>query len=702
MIPTEIESSEIRQALDLTPAQAISNVQAAKDRASCAFQAVSRRPGAPWHTFDVWFKEAVLESGNKPANEQLAIWLRAALRFEAMADPYRWPGTYLAAGEIVQGRPVMQLFRSQADTLPGMAISVATYQAIQNCHLTLALYEISAWRAALIQLIFDESRRSFGSRAIRKLIKFSKTISFFERCMLAKNLIIAKVTEACDSVPDNSPVQLFVNPPRSSRGKLYLLKISSADGIPGTAVTVWLHNGPERIEEHVWCSVGGKNMGEYGVIVNFPLSNALSASPTPPALLISTTTQCNLNCIHCISRSTRDRVNRLSPDIRARIKWWADQGLLETVATDYSGDILWADQRFGDDLDFFLSLNVPYQLVTNGVCLNREVSQRLMRSRILSVNVSLDAARDETYRRIRVGAPALAEVVSNMRVLAEERDRAGRTDVRLSTSLSLMQSNIDELPEAIKLARDVGFNVLFTTHVQAYTPDIIPESLWHDKPRFNEARERALALAEKLGVELTIPPPFSSCAPRRGHTFCAAPWESRSFWGMAMFRPVVCPDQRCVWVICTNRAWKRFGMGRGISSLGPLLIPPIRQKLVTLAPSIEWKTTLKVICQLLPEGGATQTPALKPASRARRRDQTEEAAANRGIWVMWQPSDGAWGGTLVVSLNIYIEDRFAPCVLGNQIEQRIIVVRPTPQGRMGFVVILGFMDHSDLVILFIR
>jgi radical SAM protein with 4Fe4S-binding SPASM domain len=613
------ESREIHEALELTPTQALSRIQATKDRANRAFQAVSRRPGAPWHTFDVWYKEALSASANKPANEQLAIWLRAALRFETMADPSLWPGTYLAAGAIVDGRPVMQLFRSQADSFAGMAITVATYEAIQNCHLSLALYEIPAWRASLIQLIFDENNHSYGSRAIRKFIRLYKSTSFFERCVLPKNLMIACKTQACKAVPDNSPVQLFVNPPRSSRGKLYLLKISSADATSGAAVTVWLHNGAERIEEHIWCSAGGKNMGEYGLIVKFPLANRLSTSSIPPALLISTTTQCNLNCIHCISHSTRDRVNRLSPDIRAQIKRWADQGLIQTVATDYSGDILWADQRFGGDLDFFLSLNVPYQLVTNGVCLNREVSQRLMKSRIISVNVSLDAARDETYRRIRVGAPPLSEVVNNMRVLAEERERAGRTDVRLSTSLSLMQSNIDELPEAIELARDVGFNVLFTTHVQAYTPDIIPESLWHDKARFNEARERALALAEKLGVELIIPPPFSSCAPQRGHTYCAAPWESAIILGNGDVQACCVPGREMRMGNLHEQSMEEIWNGPRYQQFRAAVNSANPPKTCNACPIYRMENNPESYMPVIAWGGAKQTPVLKPASGARTR-----------------------------------------------------------------------------------
>jgi hypothetical protein len=59
--------------------------------------------------------------------------------------------------------------------------------------------------------------------------------------------------------------------------------------------------------------------------------------------------------------------------------------------------------------------------------------------------------------------------------------------------------------------------------------------------RFNEARERASALAEKLGVELIVSLLFSFCAPRRGHTFCA-PLGVRNHSG----------EWRCSGLLCTR------------------------------------------------------------------------------------------------------------------------------------------------------
>jgi radical SAM protein with 4Fe4S-binding SPASM domain len=435
-----------------------------------------------------------------------------------MSNPGHTESQSRPSGEILPGNCLFQAFRADTDYLSGISILVGTYRSIQNCHLKLSLYELSSWHIDMVRTLSNRK-------------KLTDQTPFTERILLPKERLVAELEVCCNIIPDNTPVDLFVDPDRKSRGRLYLLKVCSPDAAHGSAVAVWLNNGAKRIDGHLWCSVGGREQEGFGVAAQLLSASPLANSPVPPGLCISTTTQCNLNCVHCISRSTRTRVNRLSSEIRSDIKRWADEGLLQSACTDYSGDILWADQRFGGDLDFFLGLNVPFHLDTNGVCLHQETSKRLMNSRVVSINVSLDAARDETLRRIRVGAPPLERLVANMRELSEERKRSGRMEVVLSISFSLMTSNIDELPEAIALSRDVGFNVVLCRHVEAYTADMVQESLWHDKTRFNDMRERAIALARELGVQLGIPEPFDFCTTRQGHTFCPEPWRSAMVLG---------------------------------------------------------------------------------------------------------------------------------------------------------------------------
>jgi radical SAM protein with 4Fe4S-binding SPASM domain len=246
-------------------------------------------------------------------------------------------------------------------------------------------------------------------------------------------------------------------------------------------------------------------------------------------LLYSPVTQCNLNCTHCISRETRKAVNRLSPAIKDQIQRWADDGLLVGLNTDYSGDLLWAEHRFGGELDFVIGLNIPFQVDTNGTHLTRDAAERLCRSRVTHVGISLDAARAETYRRIRIGAPPLDTVLDNVRELLRVRASLGGV-FRVNLGITLMASNIQEWIDFVRMAAEIGVDGINAGHLHAYTPDMEPESLWHMPETYNRIRAEASALAESLGLAMGAPPPFPGVE-EEGHRHCPAPWESAVILG---------------------------------------------------------------------------------------------------------------------------------------------------------------------------
>ena len=71
---------------------------------------------------------------------------------------------------------------------------------------------------------------------------------------------------------------------------------------------------------------------------------------------MSPPTQCNLNCIQCISRHTRTDVRELSPEVWATIKEMAKRGEALHMCADYSGDIFFAQGRKAPWLDKLLGL----------------------------------------------------------------------------------------------------------------------------------------------------------------------------------------------------------------------------------------------------------------------------------------------------------------------------------------------------------
>ena len=92
---------------------------------------------------------------------------------------------------------------------------------------------------------------------------------------------------------------------------------------------------------------------------------------------------------------------------------------------------------------------------TNAVLLNAEWDAALLESGLDEMRCSLDAARPETYARIR-GAHVLHKIIANLqRFMAAQRER-GATTPKVSLWATAMQENIDEVPDLVRLAARIG------------------------------------------------------------------------------------------------------------------------------------------------------------------------------------------------------------------------------------------------------
>ena len=170
------------------------------------------------------------------------------------------------------------------------------------------------------------------------------------------------------------------------------------------------------------------------------------AAPFPDALLVSAVTQCNLNCIHCISRHSRQNgVNVMEDAVWAQVEAAAKAGQLDHVRSDYSGDLLFNDRRHGGWLDRMIGLGIPFEMDTHANDLTAEVAEKLIGSRLRSINFSLDTMDPVDYPNIRRGARPHAEVLANIRHFMALRN-AHRPDIQMILSFVLMRRNIETSP----------------------------------------------------------------------------------------------------------------------------------------------------------------------------------------------------------------------------------------------------------------
>lgn len=141
---------------------------------------------------------------------------------------------------------------------------------------------------------------------------------------------------------------------------------------------------------------------------------------------------------------------------------------------------------------------------TNGTLLTEKKGRELVAAGLDELRVSLDAAEPEAFLRVR-GKNMFDRIVRNVRNFTAIQRAEGLEHPRVSLWLTGLKETIDQLPDFVRLAHDIGVNevhlqrLVFLPEGQglARAQDALFESL--DGAEAESLREAA-ELAQKLGV----------------------------------------------------------------------------------------------------------------------------------------------------------------------------------------------------------
>ncbi len=289
--------------------------------------------------------------------------------------------------------------------------------------------------------------------------------------------------------------------------------------------------------------------GNPAGLADFRLSGAdaqVFSAPTskfaaPPLLGFSPVTQCNLNCIHCISRSSRKKVSEFSDEWWRQIEDLRASNQLYQIGGDYSGDLLYAQGKPKGWLDRMIALNVGMQITTHANNLTFEIADKLIKSKLQAILFSIDSFDPEEYRGIRKGALPLDQVLFNIAQFMRMRN-SRRPSLKTSLSMVLMRRNLNQLIPAIDFAAEHGIEVVSWAHLMVFTPDMVEESLMLDVRGYRAAYEAAMEHARKKGVAFWAPTPLLTLKPRKGHLPCPVPWSGAIVTGDGDVRACCMPE----------------------------------------------------------------------------------------------------------------------------------------------------------------
>jgi MoaA/NifB/PqqE/SkfB family radical SAM enzyme len=176
----------------------------------------------------------------------------------------------------------------------------------------------------------------------------------------------------------------------------------------------------------------------------------------PRDITIESTTFCNLKCVMCrhgVEGKVTDKrhfpehlVRRLIPFLATASRFQL-HGLGEPLMSPAFWKLLdriTKVHRGAPEISFN----------TNGTLLTEKNIARLLATKAREINISFDAATAETYEKIRGGD--FSQLLDNVTALVRARSLAGRADFRIIVNMTLMRANIEELPQFIRLAKQLG------------------------------------------------------------------------------------------------------------------------------------------------------------------------------------------------------------------------------------------------------
>ncbi len=245
----------------------------------------------------------------------------------------------------------------------------------------------------------------------------------------------------------------------------------------------------------------------------------------PQALLFSPVSQCNLNCTHCISRPTRAKLRLASDPVWDAVEEVTRGEKFVHLATDYSGDILCDERRYPGTLARIIAMNAAFRIDTNATCLDDDIIDMLLASRLQEINFSIDSMDADVYRRIRRGSLPLPEVLAKVAHFMS-RKTAVQKQVHTILSFVLMNSNAATIKPALAFAREHGIDHVSVVPLLAFTEDMVEEIFIWDEIAYAELHEELSSEAARFGVALAMQPPVKHWREDDIHAPCEVPWAT--------------------------------------------------------------------------------------------------------------------------------------------------------------------------------
>jgi len=244
----------------------------------------------------------------------------------------------------------------------------------------------------------------------------------------------------------------------------------------------------------------------------------------PEFFQLGLTTQCNLSCKMCPAHSASSKWIgqglRFNPQLLERayeaLRYCGDN-IKRVFLNDFGEPFLYTDIFDVIQEVHRICPRAKLSLTTNGTLFSEHIINRILQSNLSEIAVSLDAGSEKTFQEIRKGAD-YHKVTKGIQQYVETRRRSGKKSPIIHTNFVLMRSNIQELPEYVRLATSLGVD-----HIQTVNPFGIFEGDFRERlykmpgdncsphvEKYTDILKEAQGIAKNAGISFSLPPFYPS------------------------------------------------------------------------------------------------------------------------------------------------------------------------------------------------
>lgn len=176
----------------------------------------------------------------------------------------------------------------------------------------------------------------------------------------------------------------------------------------------------------------------------------------PRCLGVVLSNHCNIGCVHCYQPKNGD--NLLQPRAIGESLRREFASLYPYLTTlRLQGGELFAIPGFPELLDDVGALagRPIVSISTNATLIDEGWAERIVRTPLQNVTVSIDGARPDTFARLRRGS-RLEDVLANVQRIQRWKEKLGSEYPYVDSFFVVMRSNFREIPDYVRMVRELG------------------------------------------------------------------------------------------------------------------------------------------------------------------------------------------------------------------------------------------------------